>query len=134
MSLSHIYLKIAGGGILALLLGLVDTGAARAQSGPMPTRGYELQEYMRGRSTRSAPSVSRPVTAIPPAPPVARSGPSITPPVTLPTAPAVTGDATARPAEMQAAPVIIWYEYVPRLGGWVEFRGYLVTSPPTIRR
>jgi hypothetical protein len=135
-------LTVATPAVIALGLGLYPANTADA--GPPPTRGYQLQQSLSGRST--SPSVSPSTTVRSPViagPTYARTytypsyatpqyarGPVIVPPVTVPTAPAVTGDATKQPT---SGPVIVWYEYVPSLGGWVEFRGTLVSGPPSAR-
>jgi hypothetical protein len=124
-------LKLAAPALFAIGLGLwaPDT----AQAGPPSTRGYDLQQRSSGRYTGPA-SFTPPVAVSPratPAPVFVRSGPTIVPPATLPSAPAVTGNAAADP---KSGAVIIWYEYIPSLGGWIEFRGVRVSGPPSPSR
>ena len=126
MSLSQAPWSIAAGTALTLA---VLVGAPGAAGGSEPSRGYERQEWLRKRQQRATAPVR-----VAPAPPAVvtapRPGPTLAAPVTAPTAPAVTGDAAARPAAPAAAPVVVWYEYVPALGGWIEFRGFRVAGPP----
>jgi hypothetical protein len=129
MSLSQTPWSIAAGTALTLA---VLVGAPGAAGGSEPSRGYERQEWLRKRQQRTvAPPAPVRVAPAPPAVVTApRPGPTLAAPVTAPTAPAVTGDAAGRPAAPAAAPVVVWYEYVPALGGWIEFRGFRVAGPP----
>jgi hypothetical protein len=136
-------LTFAASALFALGLGLWAAGPA--QAGPPPTRGYALQQSLKGESPRYSGTTSVRPSATTTAPSyargyyypystpstVVRSGPRIVSPVTSPDAPAVTGDATATTSRPR--PVVVWYEYVPSLGGWVEFRGHRVSGPPSSR-
>jgi hypothetical protein len=117
MFLSKVKFLSAGCAVLTLALSGL-TGVASAQA---PLKGYAYQEWL--RSQRGSPTIAPAPLVVSPAAPsdMARSGPPLAAPVTAPSAPAVTGDAAATPAG--TPPVVIWYEYVPSLRGWVEHRG-----------